>query len=286
MAPHRPHHRPGGYILDHMAFEPVYTAIIGVARTMFKVQGLKIELTGERNFPRTGGAVVVVNHTGYMDFVYAGIPARTWKRFIRYMAKAEVWDNKIAGPIMNVLKHIPVDRTAGSDAYAAAVDALRRGELVGVFPEATISRSFEIKEFKSGAVRMAKEAGVPILPVTIWGSQRIWTKGLPKNMIRPAVPLLIDTGAPVHVDGPVEEVTERLRRQMQGTLERLQDRYVELNGPYPAGASWVPARLGGSAPTLEEANALDEAEHAARLERRRQREAELGSSLDDDRREK
>lgn len=269
-----------------MAFEPLYTAIIGVARTMFKVQGLKIELSGERNFPRTGGAVVAINHTGYMDFVYAGIPARTWKRFIRYMAKAEVWDNKFARPIMNALHHIPVDRTAGADAYAAAVDALRRGELVGVFPEATISRSFEIKQFKSGAVRMAAEAGVPIVPVTIWGSQRIWTKGLPKNLIRPAVPLLIDTGAPIYVDGPVEEVTERLRAQMQATLERLQDRYVELEGPYPAGASWVPARLGGSAPTLEAANALDDAEHVARLERRRGREAENGSPLDDDRREK
>lgn len=256
-----------------MAFEPLYTAIIGVARTMFKVQGLDIELTGERNFPRRGGAVVVINHTGYMDFVYAGIPARTWKRFIRYMAKAEVWNHWLAGPIMTALKHIPVDRTAGRDAYAAAVEALRRGELVGVFPEATISRSFEIKRFKSGAARMAAEAGVPIIPVTIWGSQRIWSKGLPKNMLRPKVPLLIDTGEPIEVAGSPDEVTEALRVQMQATLERLQDRYVELAGPYPAGASWVPARLGGSAPTLAEANALDDAEHAARVAAREEREA-------------
>ena len=262
---------------EAMAFEPVYTAIIGVARTMFKAQGLKIELTGEHNFPKEGGAVVVINHTGYMDFVYAGVPARTWKRFIRYMAKAEVWNHWLAGPIMNVLKHIPVDRTAGQQAFTEAVAALRRGELVGVFPEATISRSFEIKAFKTGAARMAIEAGVPVIPVTIWGSQRIWTKGLPKNMIRPKVPLLIDTGKPLQVTGSPEEFTEKLRAQMQATLERLQDRYVELAGPYPKGASWVPARLGGSAPTLEEANVLDDAEQAARVAARQRREVRGGA---------
>ena len=251
-----------------MAFEPLYQSIIGIARAMFFAHGLRIELTGEKNFPKTGGAVVVINHTGYMDFVYAGVPAREYKRFIRFMAKKEVFSHKIAGPIMRNLRHIPVDRTGGGDAYAAAVEALRRGELIGVFPEATISRSFEIKGFKTGGARMAKEAGVPILPVTIWGSQRVWSKGLPKNMVRPNVPILIDTAEPVYVTGDPVETMENLRESMQETLERLQDRYVELAGPYPQGASWVPRRLGGSAPTLEEANALDEAEHKARMEKK------------------
>ncbi|ANI91031.1 lysophospholipid acyltransferase family protein [Dietzia timorensis] len=251
-----------------MAFEPLYQSIIGIARAMFFAQGLRIELTGEKNFPKTGGAVVVINHTGYMDFVYAGVPAREYKRFIRFMAKKEVFDHKIAGPIMRNLRHIPVDRTGGGDAYAAAVEALRRGELIGVFPEATISRSFEIKGFKTGGARMAQEAGVPILPVTIWGSQRVWSKGLPKNMVRPSVPILIDTAEPVYVTGDPAEFMENLRESMQANLERLQDRYVELAGPYPQDASWVPRRLGGSAPTLEEANVLDEAEHQARMEKK------------------
>lgn len=251
-----------------MAFEPLYTSIIGIARAMFFAQGLDIHLTGESNFPKKGGAVVVINHTGYMDFVYAGVPARRWKRFIRFMAKKEVFDHKVAGPIMRNLRHIPVDRTAGADAYAAAVEALRRGELIGVFPEATISRSFEIKQFKSGAARMAKEAGVPVLPVTIWGSQRVWSKGLPKNMVHPGVPVFIDTSAPMEVTGDPAEFTESLRTFMQRRLEILQKRYEEVAGPYPEGASWVPRRLGGSAPTLDEATELDDAEHRARLEKK------------------
>lgn len=253
--------------------ELLYTGIIGFARTLFKVQGLDITMRGERNFPEVGGAVVVINHTGYFDFVYGGIPARVHKRFIRYMAKVEVFDHKVAGPIMRELKHIPVDRTAGADSFKEAVNRLRAGELVGVFPEATISRSFEIKGFKSGAVRMALEAGVPILPVTIWGSQRVWTKGLPKKLLRPKVPIIIEVGAPMQPYEPVADCVQELRARMQSTLELLQDEYARRYGPYPAGAPWVPARLGGSAPTLEEATALDDAEHAERMRRRAEKTA-------------
>ena len=265
-----------------MVVELLYTGIIGFARTMFKVQGLDLTVRGERHFPERGGAVVVVNHTGYFDFVYGGIPARVHKRFIRYMAKVEVFDHKISGPIMRELKHIPVDRTAGKASFDEAVNRLRAGELVGVFPEATISRSFEIKEFKTGAVRMALAAQVPIITVTLWGSQRVWTKGLPKKLLRPKVPIMMEVGAPMEAYEPVEECTQEIRSRMQTTLERIQQEYALKYGPYPAGARWVPARLGGSAPTLDEATALDEAEHAERMRRRAEKAATEGPAALDD----
>lgn len=71
-----------------------------------------------------------------------------------------------------MIKHtgtIPVNRQAGADAYAEAVRTLKAGELVGVYPEATISRAFVLKDFKSGAARMALEAQVPIIPCIVWG---------------------------------------------------------------------------------------------------------------------
>lgn len=262
--------------------ELLYTGIIGFARTMFKVQGLDLTIRGERNFPEVGGAVVVMNHTGYIDFVYGGIPARVHKRFIRYMAKVEVFDHKVSGPIMRELKHIPVDRTAGKASFDEAVARLRAGELVGVFPEATISRSFEVKGFKSGAVRMALAADVPIITVTLWGSQRVWTKGLPKKLLRPKVPIMMEVGAPITAYEPVDECTEEIRSRMQVTLERMQQEYAQKYGPYPAGANWVPARLGGSAPTLDEATALDEAEHAERMRQRAEKTATEGSDALDD----
>ena len=239
--------------------DPVYRTVIGLARTVFFLEGLKFTVTGDENIPATGGAVLAVNHTGYMDFTYAGLPVRTPKRYIRFMAKHDVFENKISGPIMRALKHIPVDRTAGADSYQAAVDYLRRGELVGVYPEATISRSFEIKQLKSGAARMALEADVPIIPIVIWGAQRVWTKGYPKRLGRTNTPISIAVGEPIRPYEPAAELTTELRSTMQRLLHGLQENYHHEPGAY-----WVPARLGGSAPTLEEADAMDTAEAAQR----------------------
>ena len=93
------------------------------------------------------------------------------------MAKAAVFDHWFAGPFMRAMQHIPVDRKAGAAAFESAVRALKDGEVVGVFPEATISTSFTVKDLKAGVARMAVEAGVPIIPAAVWGGQRIATKG-------------------------------------------------------------------------------------------------------------
>ena len=254
-----------------MAVEPVYGTVIQIARLIWRVQGVKITVSGVEHLPTSGGAVVAVNHTGYLDFTFAGLP--TYKqglgRKVRFMAKQEVFDQKITGPIMRSLRHISVDRQDGAASYEAAVRMLKDGELVGVYPEATISRSFEIKEFKSGATRMAVEAGVPIVPHIVWGAQRIWTKGYPKNMWRPKVPISVAVGEPIPPTLPAPELTRLLRTRMQHLLEQVQDDY----GPHPLGAFWVPHRLGGGAPSLAEAARMDADEAAARAARRDERQA-------------
>ena len=159
--------------------DPVYRPVIYVAKTLFFVQGSKFTITGEEHVPPTGGAVMAINHTSYLDFTYAGLPAWPRRRYVRFMAKKSVFGHRVAGPLMRGMRHIPVDRHKGGEAFAAAIRALRAGEIVGVFPEATMSRSFELKEFKPGAVKMAQVAGVPVLPTTIWGAQRVWTKNRP-----------------------------------------------------------------------------------------------------------
>ncbi|WP_241383398.1 lysophospholipid acyltransferase family protein [Rhodococcus sp. CH91] len=258
--------------------EPFYRSIIGVARTLFAAQGLKFTITGEENIPATGGAVIAINHTGYMDFTYAGIPARATKRYVRFMAKKEVFDHKISGPMMRAMKHIPVDRGDARESYRLAVEALRAGELVGVFPEETISRSFELKAFRSGAARMANEAGVPVIPMIVWGSQRVWTKGHPKRLGRTNTPITIEVGAPIAPYEPAAEMTAQLHATMEAMLHRVQDGYVHEQGAY-----WVPRRLGGSAPTLEEATAQDEAAAAERRARKARERAERDGVRADER---
>ncbi|WP_116539285.1 lysophospholipid acyltransferase family protein [Mycobacterium uberis] len=249
--------------------EPAYGTVIQLARLVWRIQGLKISVLGIENLPTSGGAVIAINHTGYLDFTFAGLPAyqQGLGRKVRFMAKQEVFVGKITGPIMRSLRHIPVDRQNGAASYEAAVRNLKNGELVGVYPEATISRSFEIKEFKGGAARMSVEAGVPIIPHIIWGAQRIWTKDHPKKLFRPKVPIIVLVGEPIEPTLGVTELKGLLHSRMQHLLERAQGLY----GPHPVGEFWVPHRLGGGAPSLVEAARLDTEEAAERAVRRAQR---------------
>lgn len=246
--------------------EPVYGTVIQAARLVWRMQGLTFNVTGVEKLPVTGGAVIAINHTSYFDFTFAGLPAykQGRGRKVRFMAKKEVFDHKVGGAVMRKLRHIEVDRTSGGDSFQAACAALKAGELVGVYPEATISRSFEIKGFKSGAARMAIDADVPIIPHIIWGAQRIWTKGHPRTMWRPKVPISIAVGEPIYPTLPGAELTALLHHRMQHLLEQVQEAY----GPHPQGEYWVPHRLGGGAPTLAEANRMDMEEAAEKAARR------------------
>ncbi|MEO8828947.1 lysophospholipid acyltransferase family protein [Lapillicoccus sp.] len=239
--------------------EPVYASVITAARGVFAAQGIHFTIAGAEHVPRTGGAVMIINHTGYLDFTYAGWAARPARRFVRFMAKDSVFTHKVSGPLMRAMKHIPVDRSAGASSYGHAVRYLREGEIVGVFPEATISRSFELKGFKNGAARMAQEAGVPLLPVVMWGSQRIWTKGHPRRLGRTNVPISITVGEPVPVapGESIDEATAKIHAVMTSMLHTLQESYEPLTGD---DLTYLPARLGGTAPTLEQANDMDDQE--------------------------
>jgi 1-acyl-sn-glycerol-3-phosphate acyltransferase len=219
---------------------------------------------------------MAINHIGYMDFTYAGLCALKSGRLVRFMAKDPVFKHPISGPLMRGMKHIPVDRTAGAASYEAAVAALRSGEIVGVFPEATISRSFELKDFKSGAARMAAEAGVPVVPVVIWGSQRVWSKGQPRRLGRTNIPISISVGEPIHVpaDADPDEVTAGCKAVMSEMLDVLRSTYEPLTG---ADLKFLPAAMGGTAPTLDEANRLDAEEFAERQRQADERRARGGA---------
>ncbi|GAA1570002.1 lysophospholipid acyltransferase family protein [Kribbella hippodromi] len=244
----------------------VYPPVIAFAKTAFTVLDLQIRRTGTEHVPRTGGALIALNHISYVDFVLGGYGALPSKRLVRFMAKEVLFRNRYSGPLMRGMHHIPVDREAGAASYQQAIRHLQAGEIVGVFPEATISRSFQLKEFKTGTVRMAAEAGVPVLPMILWGTQRMFTKDHPRDFSRHR-PIAISIGAPITVTGDDDpgEATAHLRDTMAGMLDETIRSYPEQ----PAGAWWLPAAYGGSAPTPEEAERLDREELARRAERRR-----------------
>ena len=247
--------------------DPVYRPIILSAKTLFTGLGLRFDIVGAEHIPATGGALLAINHTSYLDFALGGVPAdRRGHRLVRFMAKDSIFRHPVAGPLMRGMKHIPVDREAGSAAFRDAVAALKAGELVGVFPEATMSRSFEIKEIKNGAVRMARTANVPLIPMIVFGGHRLLSYDR-KDFSR-GKPIAITVGEPMPVPRGADPdvLTEELRVRMTALLDETVARYPDK----PPGAWWIPARLGGSAPTLEEAAAIEERvrrEKAARREK-------------------
>ena len=242
-----------------------YPPVIVTAKTLFKVLGMRFQTSGTEHVPREGGAILAANHIGYVDFVFDGLAAHPSKRLVRFMAKKEAFDHKVSGPIMRSLHHISVDRENGEASYREAVERARSGEIVGIFPEATISRSFEIKELKTGAVRMAAEAGVPLIPMVTWGTQLLKTKGHPSDIWGRGKTIALHVGAPLDVTGedPVAE-TQRLREAMTALLDKAITEYPIA----PEGQWWAPARYGGLAPTPDEAARLDEEERAARAARK------------------
>jgi 1-acyl-sn-glycerol-3-phosphate acyltransferase len=235
--------------------EFVYHPVILTAKTLFRVMDHQIDVRGAENIPATGGAVIACNHVSYLDFIYCGLGANPAKRLVRFMAKESIFRNAVAGPLMRGMHHIPVDRAAGQASYQEALDKLKAGEVVGVFPEATISRSFTVKEIKSGAARLAAEAGVPLIPMALWGTQRLWTKGRPRNLGQRHVPISILAGPPIAVgpDDDLDAVSADLRLRMTALLDQVQKEYPH----HEPGAWWLPVHLGGTAPTPEEAAELD-----------------------------
>lgn len=224
----------------------VYPPVISGLKLLWKYLGLKFDFEGEHHIPRKGGAIMAINHVGYLDFALAGTAALPADRYVRFMAKKEIFDNKLAGPLMRGMHHISVDRSNGSSSFVTALRALRAGEIIGIFPEGTISTSFEIKGLKSGVVRLAMGAGVPVIPTIVWGSQRIWTKGVKRNLLRKNIPITVSFGEPIYFprDTDAEKAEIDLRQTMIEMLHEVQEKYPDSH----VGKRWAPARLGGTAP--------------------------------------
>src|SRR4029079_1061792 len=151
----------------------------------------KIEVTGSERIPASGPAVVAGNHESQVDPFIMGIAT---PRVVHYMAKAELWDNGVVGTFMNGFGAFPVKRGSGdTNALEYALAMLDRGELVGMFPQGT-SLPHRRRPWRSGAARLAKQKGAPLIPVCTLHTENIarprrFKMGLPKVWIHVAEPI-------------------------------------------------------------------------------------------------
>jgi 1-acyl-sn-glycerol-3-phosphate acyltransferase len=234
-----------------------YRIIIRICLIVFRLFRFRFDVRGSEHVPATGGAIICSNHVSFFDFTFLGLGALPQHRLVRFMAKAAVFDHWFAGRFMRAMQHIPVDRKAGAAAFESAVRALKDGEVVGVFPEATISTSFTVKDLKAGAARMAVEAGVPIIPAAVWGGHRVATKGH-KVDLRRDVAVTVILGEPILPEAG--EKPQALLRRTRTAMEALLDEAQRSYPQHPAGDDdrwWLPVHLGGTAPTPEEAAVKD-----------------------------
>jgi 1-acyl-sn-glycerol-3-phosphate acyltransferase len=235
----------------------------------FRALALDIRPTGHEHIPATGPAILASNHISYLDFAFVMLAPPRPRREVRFLARTEFFEQPVAGFLLRKLGQIPVDVHGDPmGAAAAAQEALARGELVGIHPEGTISPSFVPRRAKSGAIRLADESGAPIIPAAVWGSQRLLTKWQPARMRR-HITINVRYGEPFTPTARTGMArTKQLMDRIGELLAEAQANYPQRPGP-PPDDWWVPAHLGGSALTPEEAEARLRQQDDDRRTRRR-----------------
>lgn len=230
-----------------------YRFIANGIHVLGRLAGWRVDASGLEHVPATGGAVLTWNHTSHIDFGITVVPLlHRRRRWVRFLALRQLWDSRWLGWVPRFARCVPVDRGSADGrvgAFRDAVAALEQGDLVMVAPEGTISESFDPLPFRAGAVRMAQEAGVPIVPTVSWGTHRFVTTGHGASLRRAwRLPVVIRYGAPLAVaaDEDVASATARLEAATASLLAEARAAYPD---GAPAGAWWVPASLGGGAPS-------------------------------------
>ncbi len=141
----------------------------------------RFHIEGVEHIPSTGGGLVCGNHRSYFDPLVMGMTLSKKGRPVRFLGKKEVFDAPVIGNIAKAMGGIRVDRGTGSDEpLQAAAEALAAGPLVALMPQGTIPRgpAFFDPELKGrwGAARLAAETRVPVIPVGLWGTEKVWPR--------------------------------------------------------------------------------------------------------------
>lgn len=238
----------------------VYRLVNGVGRAALRAMAVDVRWTGAEHLPRSGPVVLAATHVSFPDFVFVERAAITRGRYVRFMTRHDVWHARGVSGWMDHMGHVPVDRRAPVHAYLRARALLRDGEAVCGFPEAGVSYSYTVRPLMPGLVALARETGAPLVPVALWGPQRMFSVGDPAPPIDWTRGRRVDValGAPMTV-APTDDVVVRTRElghRLTDLLEGLQR--LPHHRPRPGErAPWYPAHLGGHAPDRRRALRLD-----------------------------
>jgi putative phosphoserine phosphatase/1-acylglycerol-3-phosphate O-acyltransferase len=211
---------------------------------------VRFDITGLEHLPTAGPAIVVGNHRSYFDTPAMAVALAKAGRPVRFLGKKEVFDAPVVGPLARALGGIRVDRGTGSDEpLAAAAAALAGGEVVSLMPQGTIPRGpafFDpVLKGRWGAARLAQMTGAPVIPVGLWGTEKVWPRSeqLPNVLaLRHPPTVRISMGPAVEgltgedLDADTERIMAALMAQLPAEArEEHTPTEEELRKTYPHG---------------------------------------------------
>ncbi len=198
--------RPPG-VPSVLGFEPYHLLRPFVRPSSFPYA--RFDLTGVDRIPSKGPVLLAANHRSYFDVAALAVVAAQIGRPVRFLGKKEIFDAPVVGTIARAVGGIPVDRGSGSDQpLRAAEAALSAGEVVIVLPQGTIPRgeAFFDPELKgkTGTARLAAATGAVVVPVGLWGTEKVWARSSRTpdfTLVRHPPRVTIRVGEPLALSG-------------------------------------------------------------------------------------
>jgi 1-acyl-sn-glycerol-3-phosphate acyltransferase len=193
-------------------------------------------IDGEK-IPATGGCILVFNHVSHVDPLTAAHIVYDHGRMPRYLAKSGLFKNRGLAYFLRAAGQIPVERLSKNaiGAFDAAVQAVRAGECVVVYPEGTLTRDPDLWPMagKSGAARIALETGAPVIPIGQWGAHDLLYPYAKRPHLFPRAKIVMKVGDPVPLDdlaavqprtlAVINQATARIMAALTALVEELRD---------------------------------------------------------------
>jgi 1-acyl-sn-glycerol-3-phosphate acyltransferase len=218
----------------------------------FAMFGTRIAWRGGEHLPRTGGALLAINHVSFSDPIFNVAFTVSHGRMPRFLAKSELWKVPIVRSVLGRGGHIPVYRASAraGDAYRDAIAAIKRGEIVAFYPEATYTADPDgwPMKAKNGIGRIALVTGAPVIPVANWGTQDVLPPGTARPRLLPRRKVTVVAGPPVDlsawVGGPrTRSALDGATAAIMADVTRL---VAEIRGETPPAVPFDPAGAGSN----------------------------------------
>jgi 1-acyl-sn-glycerol-3-phosphate acyltransferase len=204
---------------------------------------------GMAHLPAVGGVIIVPNHISHADPLVVGHYINDAGRWPQFLGKASIFRVPVVGYILRKARQIPVERGSVDAARSleTMVAAVKDGGAVVIYPEGTTTREPDLWPMrgKTGAARVALITGAPVIPIAMWGPERMFDPRTAKLNLRPRIPVTVVAGPPLDLHrwagaAPTKQVLDEMTDQI---MHRLRDQLAEIRGGTPP-PIWSPAGPG------------------------------------------